>query len=134
MMDEINFSSRQAELYAFLIQRGDKWTRMQTAVNNLDQYPDYGINFHNSGARRLLTSDIEAINSSDQYEKIIISGNHGIKLASEKEYRRFLTSEYAEIFRKLKRVRKIARKAGKDQQHSLEGPIREAFLGGMDGA
>ena len=125
---------RQDTLYSFLTERGDKWTRMQTVANQVDWYPAYGINFHNSGARRLLTADIEAINSSDQYEKIIISGNHGIKLASEKEYRRFLTSEYAEIFRKLKRVRKIARKAGKDQQLSMEGQIREAFLGGMDGA
>ncbi len=124
----MNNETRQAELYGFLVKRGENWTPMQTAVNHLDQYPAYGINFHNSGSRRLLTADIEEINASDQYEKIIISGNRGIKLANEKEYRKFLGSEYAEIFRKLKRVRKIARKAGSDQQISMEGKIREAFL------
>ena len=120
---------RQEALYGFLLSRGDHWTRMQITVNRLDEYPAYGVSFHNSGARRLLTSDIEAINSSDQFEKIIVSGSRGIKLANEEEFERFIKAEFGEIFRKLRRVRGIAQKGSRDQQIDLEGQIREAFLG-----
>lgn len=120
---------RREALYSFLLARGEKWTRMQATVNRINFYPAYGVSFHNSGSRRLLTSDIEAINSSDKFEKIIVSGSRGIKLANETDFEKFLSSEFGEIFRKLRRVRTIARKGSRDQQIDLEGQIREAFLG-----
>lgn len=123
-------AARQEALYSFLLSRGDKWTRMQATVNRINFYPAYGVSFHNSGSRRLLTSDIEAINSSDKFEKIIISGGRGIKIANENDFEKFLKSEFGEIFRKLRRVRLIAKKGSRDQQIDLEGQIREAFLGG----
>ena len=122
--------ARREALYSFLLARGDKWTRMQNTVNRIDFYPAYGASFHNSGSRRLLTADIEAINSSDKFEKIIVSGSRGIKIANETDFEKFLTAEFGEVFRKLRRVRTIARKGSKDQQIDLEGQIREAFLGG----
>ena len=122
---------RQANLYAFLMKKGDMWTRMIEASCCVDGYPiGWTTSFHNSQARRLLTRDIEEINSSDKYEKIIISGNRGIKLANAKEYDRFISAEYAEIFRKLRRVRGICVKGGLNNQADLEGQIREAFMGG----
>ena len=122
--------ARRETLYSFLLARGDKWTRMQATVNRLVIYPAYGVNFHNSGSRRLLTADIEAINSSDKFEKIIVSGSRGIKIANETEFEKFLSSEFSEVFRKLRRVRRIAQKGSRDQQIDLEGKIAEAFLGG----
>ena len=128
---EISTEERQANLYAFLMKKGDMWTRMIEASCCVDGYPiGWTTSFHNSQARRLLTRDIEEINSSDKYEKIIISGNRGIKLANAKEYDRFISAEYAEIFRKLRRVRGICVKGGLNNQADLEGQIREAFMGG----
>lgn len=124
-------AARQEALYCFLLARGDKWTSMEQTTDSILQYPAYfKANYHNSTARRLLTRDIEAVNSADKFDKIIVSGKHGIKLANESDFDRFLKSEFKEIFAKLRRVRRIAQKGSRDQQIDLEGKIREAFLGG----
>ena len=130
-MSKLDDYIRQGELYNFLLAQGDKWTKMQDIPNRLYLYPTFstGKNFHNSSVRRLITRDIEEINSGD-YEKIIISGTHGIKLATESEFRHFVVAEFCEIFVKLRRVRHIARKGGMDQQLNLEGEIRKAFMEG----
>jgi len=123
--------ARQADLYAYLLTKGDRWTRMLDAVCNVPGYPiGWNSSFHNSAGRRVLTRDIEEINASDEFEKIIVSSTRGIKLANERDFELFLASEYGEIFRKLRRVRRITRKGGLNMQQDLEGWIREAFLGG----
>lgn len=123
--------ARREALYDFLLSRGDKWTSMEQTTDSIPLYPAYfKTTYHNSTARRLLTGDIEAVNSSDKFEKIIISGRRGIKLANENDFEKFLKSEFGEIFRKLRRVRRIAQKGSRDQQIDFEGQIREAFLGG----
>ena len=124
-------AARQEALYSFLLQRGDKWTSMEQTTDSISLYPTYYTGtYHNSSARRLLTRDIEAVNSADKFEKIIISGSKGIKLANATEFERFIRAELSEIFKKLKRVRGIVRKGSKNQQVDLEGKIRNAFLGG----
>lgn len=124
-------AARQEALYRFLLERGDQWTSMEQTTDSIKLYPAYfRTNYHNSAARRLLTHDIEQINASERFEKIIVSGSHGIKIANESEFSRFLTAELKEVFKKLWRVRKLAGKAGHDQQIDLEGQIREAFLKG----
>lgn len=128
---EVLAAERQAALYAYLLSRGDKWTPMMDAAADLLEYPDWSnpaTSFHNTTARRWMTKDIEAINSSDRFEKIIISGSRGIKLATEEEFSRFIEAEYKEIFRKLSRVRRIGKKGNLDQQASLSGNITEAFM------
>lgn len=75
----------------------------------------------------MLTADIEAVNNSDRYEKTIISGSRGIKLATEDEFESFIAAELAEIFKKLKRIRKLIKKGGKNRQIDIEGRIAEAF-------
>ena len=122
--------ARRDALYAFL-QGREGWIPMQDLAYYVkDIYPSYGwvSNFHNSFIRRKLTADIEAINLSDAYPMIIIHGNRGVKIATRDEYEHFVRSEYREIFRKLRRVRKIAKKAGLDGQHSLfEQELHNAF-------
>lgn len=126
---EENMDRRQT-LYRFLLSRGDKWTSMEQTTDNIRLYPAYfKTTYHNSVARRMLTADIEAINNSDHFDKIIVSGNRGIKLATEPEFERFLSAEFREVFKKLKRLRRIARKGSRDQQINLEGEIAAAFLG-----
>lgn len=121
---------RQEALYSFLLQRGDVWTSMEQTTDSINLYPTFyrGI-YHNSFTRRLLTSDIEAINGNPRYEKIIVSGARGIKLANEDEFERFIDSELREVFRKLQRVRRIAKKGTADQQIDMEGNIAAAFVG-----
>ncbi len=120
---------RREALYSFLLARGDKWTSMEQTTDSIPMYPTYTRSiYHNSTARRLLTRDIEAVNSSDKFEKIIVSGKYGIKLANENDFQKFLKSEFKEIFAKLRRVRTIARKGSHDQQIDLEGQVKEAFL------
>lgn len=127
-------AARREALYNFLLQRGDKWTSMEETTDTISEYPAYFNSFyHNSQTRRLLTRDIEAINNSEDYRKIIISGNRGIKLADATEFEKFIRSETAEIFRKLKRVRKLIKKGSKDQQATLEGEIEEPFIGDRHG-
>lgn len=123
-------AARREALYNFLLQRGDKWTSMEQTTDSISLYPAYfKSTYHNSGARRLLTSDIEVINMQEKYEKIIVSGSKGIKLANENDFDHFIRAEFKEIFKKLKRARKILHKGSLNQQTDLEGKIREAFLG-----
>lgn len=125
-------ASRRKALYAFLLERGDKWTSMEQTTDTIRLYPAYFRTvYHNSQARRMLTRDIEEINNSEDFDKIIISGNRGIKLASEEEFIRFTTAETQEIFKKLKRLRVIIRKGNRDQQSYLWGQVKETFIGGL---
>lgn len=124
---------RQVALYDYLLSRGNKWTSMEQVTDSINLYPAFfKSNYHNSNARRLLTKDIHEINCNDTFFKIIISGNEGIKIATEEECDRFLKSETREIFKKLKAVRKMMRKASRDQQIDLEGRIAQAFLNSAD--
>ena len=126
---------RQEKLYRFLLSRGNKWTSMEQTTDSISEYPAFfKSSYHNSQARRMLTSDIEAINDSEDYRKIIISGNLGIKLADETEFERFIRAEKKEIFRKLARVRKIIKKGSRDQQITLENEIEEPFIKKAGGA
>ena len=123
---------RQEALYAYLLQCGNQWISMKQIAMRLDDwYPDITWSrFHDSTCRRWITKDIQEINESPDFEKIILSSSNGIKLADKAEFEYFIASEYAEIFRKLKRVRMLAKKGGLDRQCTIEGEIREAFLEG----
>ena len=126
---EEQVKQRREMLYGFLLSRGDKWTQMQDVTRAIVLYPPfYKGNYHNSGARRLLTNDIKHINNSSAFEKIIISGDRGIKLANERECEKFMRAEYREVFRKLKQVRRIGTKVLNDQQMDFEGRIYETVI------
>ena len=125
---------RQEALYRFLLSRGDHWTPSDMATSFVTQYPAYfGDRYHSSNASRLLSSDIQEINGSKEYDKIIVSGNRGIKLATEEEFSKFIGSELNEIFSKLRRVRKIIKKGRRNLQLDMEGKIATAFLEKDDG-
>ena len=124
--------ARQEALYAFLrSQEPDEWfTLRQIATELKDLYPEFILsNFHDSTCRRWITNDIAAINNDPDYEKVIISGALGIKLATREEFEGFLRSEYAETFKKLKYLRFLEKKAGLDGQLDIEGEVwRESFV------
>ena len=127
-------NARQFALYHFLKERGNQWTKQEDVAYALfDWYPIYGgENFHNCTARTIMTNDIRAINNSDLVDEVIISGNLGVKLATEEEFDNCIRREYRAVFNKLKRIRKKERKGKLNGQARLvfktEREVIEAFL------
>lgn len=72
--------------------------------------------FNNSGARRLLTADIRAINDDNDSDLIIISGARGVKLADAGEIATYLDSEKRATLKKLTLIYKKQRKCNRDGQ------------------
>ena len=130
---------RRERLYSLLLKENG-WVEQECiAALMFPHYSNYDEgHFHDSRARVLMTRDIQAINSDSNFEKIIIHSEHGIKIATEEDISGYLKSQYSEIFRKLKRIRNIERKAGLDGQikagfdglanHIIEAFKREAIL------
>lgn len=133
----ITDEQRQKKLYNFLRRQGNCFTLQQTIANALPKcYPyDSTYDFHNSRARLMMSKDIQIINDSLDYEKIIISSQQGIKLATKKEFKEYMRGQYAAIFARLKRARKKEEKGNRDGQSVLGGfdsmqidSIIEAFI------
>lgn len=124
---------RQTALYNYLLDRGNQWTLQEQVATELFEWYYYTKDdFHNSNARLIMTKDIRAINESESCPKIIISSPNGIKLATEKEFNRYIKSEYVSVFKKLKRIRQKERKGQLNGQSRLvfknERDTIESFL------
>lgn len=109
---------RQKRLFNYLKSRGNHFTLQQTVADALQKYYPYDsrYNFHDSRARMLMTKDIQKINDSPDYEKIIISSSQGIKLSTKREFEGYINSQFASVFARLKRVRRKAEKGHMDGQ------------------
>lgn len=117
MNSELN--SRQWALYNYLKNRPDEYiTQREICYDLRAWYPAAFADdkFHDSRARLMLTLDIRAINESDVIQKVIISNHNGVKIANSYEFEKYISAEYASIFRKLARTRKKERKGGLDGQ------------------
>ena len=117
MQNELN--ARQWALYNLLKNTPDKcWTQIEIAYTLREFYDTsfYNDQFHDSPTRHQLTKDIRTINKSEVIQKIIISNNRGVKIASSAEFEQYIHAEFAAIFRKLARTRQKAKKAGLDGQ------------------
>ncbi len=116
---------RRERLYSLLLKE-DGWVEQEDIAAKM--YPTYYAawdegHFHDSRARVRMTEDIQIINNDPTFEKIIIHSVDGIKIATEEDIDSYLKSQYSAIFRKLKRIRNIERKAG------LDGQIKADFDG-----
>ena len=117
MKSELN--ARQWALYNLLKNNPDRYMTQLDIVYQLCEFYDttfFDHQFHDSRARHTLTKDIREINKSDVIQKVIISNNRGVKIASSAEFEQYINAEFAAIFRKLARTRQKARKAGLDGQ------------------
>lgn len=96
-------------------------TQEELAERVKDMYPrwHYGA-FHDSRARKMMSADIAAINNSLSFEKIVIHGKRGVKLASDSEIKRFLNTQYAEALRKITYIKGIETKARLDGQNTFD--------------
>lgn len=132
-MSQLN--SRQWALYRYLSERGNQWTKQEEIATALPEWYCQidSDNFHSTKARRIMSKDIMAINSSTVIQKIIISNTkYGIKLATEDEWKQAIKREYVSVFKKLKRIRHKEHKGYLDGQMRLvfrsERDVIEAFL------
>lgn len=120
MKSELN--ARQWAVYNLLKNNPDQYLTQLHIVCALHEHYDMTFSvhtFHDSNARHTLTKDIRAINNSEVIQKVIISNNRGVKIASSEEFAAYINAEFASIFRKLARTRKKAKKAGLDGQMRL---------------
>lgn len=131
-------NEKHIALYNYLLEKGDEWTSQVEVARDL--YEHFGNGecclapeaYHDTTERHLLSKAISEINSSPEFEKIIISSGKGIKFANEKEHYRYLKNQYQAIFRKLKRVRIMEKKAGAHNQIGIDGKTIVAFLENVD--
>ena len=114
-------NDRQRKLYELLLLY-DEYPIKQADIGRIfiDDYDDCNcLDYHNSHARQVLTADIREINNDLSVEKIIVSSKNGIKLATKDEATRYIKGQYAALFRKLKRIRTLEKKARLDGQFKI---------------
>lgn len=121
-----NIHQERREMLYSLLLKEDGWVEQEVIAAKM--YPEFysawdAGHFHDSPARTRMTEDIQLINNDPSFEKIIIHSVDGIKIATEEDIDVYLKSQYSEVFRKLKRIRNIERKAG------LDGQIKADFDG-----
>lgn len=85
------------------------------------------IPFHNTGARRTITKAIANINNSDEYDKLIIHGDKGVKIATAEEASRYIDARFKESLKQLKQTHKLAAKAGLHNQTQIIGETIKTF-------
>ena len=133
-----NLNSRQFRLYDYLKnKKTDEWTFQEQIARDLSElYPtteeDFE-DFHNSNSRHLIGGDIRAINESDYIHKPILSGAKGVKIANEQEFDKYIGSNIMSAVNRLKRLKKLASKADKNNQFRFklsqyQKEVYEAFL------
>lgn len=112
-------TERQSALLTHLqTLEGGVSTQYEVACRLADFYPYSGSQaaFHNSAARLSMTRDIRAINNDAEVNAIIISSGRGVKLATEEEFGKYISRQYAAVFRRLDRVRRKDAKAMANRQ------------------
>lgn len=126
-------NDRQRRLYELLL-LVDKPIKQIDIGGYIPEY--FTVNydgFHNTTERIILTNDIRAINNDASIEKIIISTHNGICIADKNRAIRFIQNQYKAIFRKLKRIRFLEKKAKLDNQFKIftdgNGDYVSAFKG-----
>ena len=100
-------------LYDLLCERGG-WMKLSDVYFALrGLYPPLGKGaFHDSTARRQITRDIQEINGSPRYEKIIIHGDEGVKIADDDEAARYVASRAVEAKKQLRQIGVLRDKIG----------------------
>lgn len=130
-----NLSRRHFALYDYLKDKGDQWTTQYEIVSELKEF--YGAvdcdNFHDSQARHILTKDIRTINEGDYLPKPVLSSGRGVKIANEQEFNDYIASNISSVLRRLKRLKKLAEKGGRNGQYRIklsdyQKDIVEAFV------
>lgn len=121
-------------LYQYLLAKGDEWTPQVQVARDL--FAEFGNgecclepkNYHDTTERKLLSNVISIMNTSPEFEKIIISSRKGIKIANEDEFFRYIKGRYSALFRQLKKVRAMERKGDLHGQLGIDGAAIDSFI------
>ncbi len=117
-----NLNNRHFRLYDYLKSRGNQWTTQYQIICDLKEL--YGEidceNFHDCAARHQLTKDIRTINASDYLPKPILSGGKGVKIANSAEFDKYIGVNINSAVNRLKRLKKLSEKAGKNNQFRMK--------------
>ena len=130
--------TKHRALYKYLESKGDVWSPQVEVARDLYEHFGNGEcclapeEFHDTLERHIMSQIISEINLSPDFEKIIISSGKGIKLANEEEHKRYVTSQYRSVLRKLKRTRIMEKKGNANGQITIDGRTIEAYLHGVD--
>ena len=130
--------TKHEALYKYLEEKGDCWTSQVEVARDLYEHFGNGEcclapeEYHDSNERKILSQVISEINLSPDFPKIIVSSGKGIKLANEEEHKRYVTSQYRSVLRKLKRTRIMEKKGNANGQITIDGRTIEAYLHGGD--
>ena len=116
----------EEQIYEILEARND-WTHLRDIGFVIAPFAADSPDFHSTSARRVITKAIANINSSDKYEKFIIHGDKGVKLATEEEASRYIDARFKESLKQLKQTHKLAAKAGLNNQTQIIGNVISAF-------
>lgn len=130
--------TKHEALYKYLEEKGDVWSPQVEVARDLYEHFGNGecyfvpAEYHDSHERHIMSQIISEINFSPDFPKIIISSGKGIKLANEEEHKRYVTSQYRSVLRKLKRTRIMEKKGNANGQITIDGRTIEAYLHGVD--
>ena len=104
-------------------------TQSDAAKRLAAYYPDVnaGKNFHATTARRQMSDDIQRINASKAYDRVIVSTGRGIKLADRADAVAYLRSAYKATFKRLARIREMDKALSMDGQGVFDGDFLQFF-------
>lgn len=110
---------RQSALFSLLRENQDQYlTQYQISqmLSNLYFFDGEQKDFHDSKARQRIMFDIRNINTDPDIPAVVVSNANGVKIANEEESKASMRSEYAAIFRRLRRAYAKERKITRDGQ------------------
>ena len=118
----MNSLKRQKKLYNLLKRNGNKFIEQKDVADKLYKYYPYDRTkyFHNCNERMTMTKDIQEINNSPDFEKIIISSSQGIKLSTKKEFNSYIKSQFNLLTAMWKRLWVKANKGKLDKQLKID--------------
>lgn len=129
-------NNRQWALYNYLKKQGNNWNTQEKIAKDLQNIyidDDWHLPFHDRAVRHQITNDIRTINESGLIQKIILSSSKGVKIATEQEFEKYITSNINSVLNRLKRLKNMYEKGKRDGQMKLvingqERPFIEAFI------
>ena len=99
-MNTIDKKRRDA-LYSLLESNTGKYIQQAEIASALSEY------YSEASAKRIISADIQQINSNKSYSKIIVSGTKGIKLCHAEEASAFISDRWKELLSKLNKISKL---------------------------
>lgn len=115
-------NTRQWETYEIIKSRSlnGLWTSRLELYQWNSAYPKVKGEFGNSSSARMINEDIHEINENDIIQKIIISNSSkGYRLANENEMVEHIDKKKKEVFKKIKHLNKMLKKASLNHQKRL---------------